>query len=117
MPGTPVVLDELGGLVATARPEDLPEGASPRTWDTDFMVGRFIQRPGTKNFYTYQGENFGPRGGGSVSDIDTYGAPWANPSNILANDGSYATNPSGQTLSVVTSECWIRDWCLCTKSH
>ena len=24
MPGQPVVLDELGGLVATARPEDLP---------------------------------------------------------------------------------------------
>ena len=90
MPGQPVVLDTFGGMVASARPEDLPEGASPRTWDTDFIVGRFIQRPGQQNLYSYEGSAHGPRGGGSASDIDTEGNPWANPNNILANDGSYA---------------------------
>jgi hypothetical protein len=104
MPGQPVILDELGGLVSTARPEGLPEGASPRTWDTDFIVGRFIQRPGLKNIYSYEGGSYGPRGGGAALDIDTQGSPWVNPSNILANDGSFTVAmPTGViTLSVVS---------------
>ena len=91
MPGQPVVLDELGGLVAVARPEDLPEGASPRTNDTDFIVGRFIQRPGLQNTYSYEGANFGPNGGSSAVNSDTSGNSWANPDNILADDSAYAT--------------------------
>lgn len=49
---TPVVLDSFGGLVSAGRPDNLPEGASPRTNDTDFLIGRVLQRPGTKSVYT-----------------------------------------------------------------
>jgi hypothetical protein len=109
MPGQPVILDELGGLVSTARPEDLPEGASPRTWDTDFIVGRFVQRPGEKNVYSYEGGSYGPRGGGSAVDIDTQGNPWANPSNILANDGSYAVATlANPTLSIFSIQVYTQ---------
>ena len=103
MPGQPVVLDELGGLVATARPEDLPEGASPRAYDTDLIVGRFIQRPGLKNVYSYQGASFGPNGGSAAANADTSGNPWANPDNILAEDGSYATVSLANSSSASSS--------------
>lgn len=48
---TPVVLDSFGGLVSAGRPDNLPEGASPRTNDTDFLIGRILQRPGTQSVY------------------------------------------------------------------
>jgi hypothetical protein len=92
MPGTPVVLDSFGGLVTVARPEDLPEGASPRNNDVDFIVGRFIQRPGEQNVYTNVLTDFGPEGGTVAADVDTESMPWTNPNNILLNDGSFATN-------------------------
>ena len=96
MPGTPVVLDSFGGIVATTRPEDTPEGASPRNNDVDFIVGRFIQRPGCQSVYTLAQSEYGPKGGAIAADIDTGGgdftsAPWSNPSNVLLNNASYAT--------------------------
>lgn len=91
MPGTPVVLDELGGLVATARPEDLPEGASPRCYDVDFVVGRFIQRPGEQSVYSYANSGFGPNAGTAAADVSTVGNAWSNPANILLDDGSFAS--------------------------
>lgn len=100
MPGEPVVLDNFGGIVATARPEDLPEGASPRCNDVDFVVGRVIQRPGLKSVYQNSATQFGPLGGSSATDINTEGAPWSNPSNILANDGSFTTNTLGTNVGV-----------------
>src|ERR1019366_2216955 len=92
MPGQPVVLDTLGGLVATCRPEDVPEGASPRTFDTDYIVGRVIQRAGLQNIYSYPASAFGLNGGGAVSDINTQGNPWITPNNILANDGAFTAS-------------------------
>jgi hypothetical protein len=92
MPGQPVVLDALGGLVATARPEDIPEGASPRTYDTDFIVGRVIQRAGQQNVYSYEGNTFGPNNGGAATNVSTHGNPWLTPNNILAADGSFTTS-------------------------
>ncbi len=91
MPGTPVVLDTLGGLACTARPEDLPEGISPRTYDTDYIVGRVIQRAGLQNAYSYGAFVFGPNGGGTATDVDTQSNPWTSPNNILANDGTFTT--------------------------
>ena len=91
MPGEPVVLDAFGGIVATARPEDIPEGASPRNNDVDFIVGRFIQRPGTQSVYRSATAQFGPNGGSSAVNVDTASAPWVNPTNILADDGSFTT--------------------------
>src|ERR1035437_7955529 len=46
-------LDTMGGLIAFSKPQDLPEGASPRTWDTDFEVGSVKSRPGLSSFFTY----------------------------------------------------------------
>ena len=46
-------LDTMGGLYAQANPQDLPEGASPRTYDTDFIVGSVFTRPGLVSIYTY----------------------------------------------------------------
>ena len=91
MPGQPVVLDSFGGLVTTARPEDIPEGASPRNNDVDFIVGRFIQRPGCQSVYTHIQSEYGPEGGTVATAIDTTSSVWSNPSNILLDDGSYAT--------------------------
>ena len=91
MPGQPVVLDTFGGLVTTARPEDLPEGASPRNNDVDFIVGRFIQRPGCEGVYALTQSEYGPKGGTIAEVIDTSSASWTNPSNILLEDGSFAT--------------------------
>ena len=91
MPGQPVVLDSFGGIVTTARPEDLPEGASPRNNDVDFVVGRFIQRPGCQSVYTHIQSEYGPNGGSVATDIGTTSAPWSNSSNILLNNESYAT--------------------------
>jgi len=96
MPGQPVILDSFGGIVATTRPEDTPEGASPRNNDVDFIVGRFIQRPGCQSVYTLAQSEYGPKGGAIAVDIDTGGgdfnsAPWSNPSNILLGNASYAT--------------------------
>ena len=91
MPGQPVVLDSFGGIVATTRPEDTPEGASPRNNDVDFIVGRFIQRPGCQSVYTLAQSEYGPNGGTSATTVDTGSAPWANPANILLDNETYAT--------------------------
>lgn len=91
MPGTPVVLDSFGGIVSTTRPEDLPEGASPRNNDVDFIVGRFIQRPGLQSVYTLTQSEYGPEGGAEAESIDVSSASWTNPANILLDDESYAT--------------------------
>ena len=48
-----VALTEFGGLVASLRPSELPDGASPRCIDMDFVVGRTMQRPGLQNRYSY----------------------------------------------------------------
>lgn len=102
MPGTPVILDSMGGLVTTSRPENIPEGASPRTWDTDFIVGRFIQRAGLQNVYSYGAGTFGPNGGSLASDVNTQNHPWGNPSNILANDGTFTVSTPTVTTYNVT---------------
>ena len=82
----------MGGLVCTARDADIPEGASPRTYDTNYIVGRAIQRAGLQNVYSYAANTFGPNGGGAASSISTEGNPWVSPSHILANDGSYTSS-------------------------
>src|ERR1019366_829223 len=46
-------LDTQGGLITFAKPQDLPEGASPRCWDVDYEVGSVKSRPGLSSFYTY----------------------------------------------------------------
>ena len=91
MPGQAVVLDSLGGLVASARPEDLPEGASPRNNDVDYIIGRVIQRAGEQNVYSYEANTFGPNSGGAATSISTEGNPWTETGNILLDNGTFTT--------------------------
>jgi hypothetical protein len=85
-------------LVTIADPNSLAEGASPRTWDTDFDVGSVFTRPGTTSVYTYANSSVGPNGGGNATGT----SPWLNPTAILANGGSFASTPvnSGVLLHV-----------------
>lgn len=46
-------LDTMGGLITLADPRDLPEGASPRCFDVDFIVGSVFTRPGLQSVYTF----------------------------------------------------------------
>ena len=46
-------LDTMGGLFTNANPQDLPEGASPRCWDVDFVIGCVFTRPGLVSQYVY----------------------------------------------------------------
>src|ERR1019366_1574678 len=46
-------LDTMAGLVTLADSKDVPEGASPRCWDVEFLVGSVISRPGLSSFFTY----------------------------------------------------------------
>ena len=103
MPGQPVILDQFGGIVAVTRPEDLPEGASPRNNDVDFIVGRFVQRPGVRNVYSYEGNTYGPHGGGVATDVDVAGNAWSNPGNTLLNTGVYATCTLGGSNTITSS--------------
>jgi hypothetical protein len=54
-----VPLDQFGGLVTEAPPEGLPEGSSPLTWDTDFVVAGVLTRPGLQSVLSSgQSRNF-----------------------------------------------------------
>lgn len=80
-----------GGLVASLRPAELPDGASPRTYDTDFLAARVMQRSGLNNPFTYSGASVGPSPGGTAVDTSLGGAVWSNPANVLTNTGLYAS--------------------------
>lgn len=58
--GMPVTLSGYGGLVTLAKPETLPEGASPRTYDGDYDVGSWRTRAGLTNYYRQAVSNVGP---------------------------------------------------------
>ena len=86
-----VPLETFGGLVTGIRPEDLPEGASPRTYDTDFLPGCWIQRPGLKSVYSYSGNILGPNAAQNAVNVELGQPNWQNPAGILLNDGSFAS--------------------------
>lgn len=83
--GVPITLSGMGGLVTLASPDNLPEGASPRTYDTDFDVGSVRTRAGLTSYYNVASE--------SVTKAPTVAnsSTWNTPNNILANDGSYTS--------------------------
>lgn len=84
--GTPVVLSGYGGLVTLAKPDSVPEGASPRTYDTDFSVGGVGTRDGLRSLYFTTPSAVGP----NPATIAT-STTWNSPGNILLNDGSFTT--------------------------
>jgi hypothetical protein len=95
--GVPVTLSGLGGLVTLAGPDSVPEGASPRNYDFDFTVGSCNSRAGLTSVYTVTGATVGPN-----APTTAISATWANPNNILAADGSYASFPSVVNTNLIT---------------
>lgn len=83
--GAPVVLSGMGGLVTLAGSDLVPEGASPRTYDTDFSVGGVKTRSGLSNVISLASESVGPNPGTAAANVAQVGVPWQNPTNILHN--------------------------------
>jgi hypothetical protein len=102
------VLDAFLGLITNCGPESLPEGASPLTWDTDYITGSVFTRPGLVSVYTVGegwgfdwGANWGgatiaanfnyikslPLSGGGLYTValDTAGNLWSE--NVITNPG------------------------------
>jgi hypothetical protein len=96
----PVPLEAFLGLVTLASPDSLPEGASPRCYDNDYLVGETHLRPGTTSVYTYSGESVGPNGATSVADV-TGPAPWNDMGAVLIGGSGYASCYPG--TAVVTT--------------
>lgn len=104
-------LETFSGVVTLAQPENLPEGASPRTQNTSFNVGAVHTRPGAQNKFSFSG--------GSVSALpliatdiaDGASAAWTNPNGIkgsssfasvgLGNAGSASAAPQNIVSSGV----------------
>ncbi len=60
----PVPVTSIGGLVTLARPETVPEGASPRNYDWDYLVGSGQTRPGLTSVYALVDDTLGPNSPG-----------------------------------------------------
>ena len=110
-PLAPVVLSGDGGLVTLAKPDSVPEGASPRTYDGDYEVGGWKTRAGLTNRYAFaEGVSLGPDPGGAAVDtpLAAGGAAWANPGNALLNTGVYATaTMTAPTATVIATQGFV----------
>ena len=97
--GAPVVASGFGGLVSLAKPESLPEGASPRTYDTDFNVGSVGTRDGLTSYYNAAGSVVGPN-----SPTSAISATWNTPTNILSSTAyaTYSLSTSNANLIAIT---------------
>lgn len=85
--GAPIVVSSFGGLVTLAPPESLPDGASPRCYDVDFLAQSVFTRDGLTSVYPAGTQSStGARLGGTAAS--TF---WLNPSNILLADGNYTS--------------------------
>src|SRR5271166_89122 len=83
-------LDTMGGLITNANPQDLPEGASPRCYDVDFIVGSVFTRAGLQTVYSFAGEFVGPNICNLATDIPTGNSSWVNITGIEGTT-SYAS--------------------------
>ena len=63
----PVPVTSIGGLVTLARPETVPEGASPRNYDWDYLVGSGQTRPGLTSVYALVDDTLGPNSPSAAS--------------------------------------------------
>lgn len=94
----------MAGLVTLADPRDIPEGASPRCWDVDFIVGSVFTRPGLQSVYAYAttlsitGYSLGS---GSIATFTYSGPePTTNEGFLLSGFTGILSVLSGQTVFV-----------------
>ena len=92
-------ITSFGGLVTLAVPESLPEGASPRTWNTDYLVGEVNARDGLTNVYNHQTSSVGPSGGGAATS-----STWSSPASLLSSSGYASFTPASTPNSVDVTE-------------
>lgn len=98
--GNPIPISSYGGLVTLADPTSVPEGASPRTYDTDFLVGQVKTRAGLRSAYITTNSTLGPNLPTVASS-----ATWVTPNNILAADGHPTSfSPVSNTNSLTVTE-------------
>ena len=90
-----VPISSLGGLVTLAVPESLPEGASPRTFNSDFNVGNAKTRDGLTRVYSSSMASVGPNNGGTAAS-----STWNNPSALLSSSGYASFSPASAANSV-----------------
>ena len=96
--GVPVPLSGIGGLVTLADSESVPEGASPRTYDTDYLVGKAKTRAGLAVVYSFADGKISKLPT-RATDIATGGVVWTNPAGV-EGDSSFASvvfGPANQT--------------------
>jgi hypothetical protein len=90
------------GLFTEARPEQLPEGASPLSLNTDYQVGSVGPRPGKQSVYTYGSFSVEVVAGFAKNFADASGElAWTSPLNVTLNTpGVYAAaflGPAGSS--------------------
>ena len=100
----PLAITTMGGLVTLANPETVPEGASPRTYDTDYLVGSAKTRAGLTNLYPVVDETIGPQVPAAASSTT-----WVNPRNILVQDGIYTTTTPVNVPNALNVTQWTFD--------
>ena len=98
-------LDTMGGLVTSCNPQDLPEGASPRCWDNDYIIGSTFTRAGLESVYTYTSVL-------NISALTVYGGfgtftysgptPSVNEGFLLSNFTANTFALNGQTVYVTS---------------
>jgi hypothetical protein len=85
----PFPLDSFGGLVSLAAPESLPQGASPRTWDADYDVGRAKTRDGLARVYNQSTASVGPNSPATASS-----STWNNPDGLIGSSSFASFSPA-----------------------
>jgi hypothetical protein len=97
------------GLFTEARPEQLPEGASPLSVNTDYVVGSVGPRPGKTSAYTYGDFSLEFLCGFAKNFQDASNeAPWLNPLNVTLNTaGTYASVGLGPAGSGAGGGTWL----------
>ena len=109
-------LSVFSGTVTIAAPQDLPEGASPRNQNCDFMVGSVLTRPGLTNPFTFQDSSVS----GTGNAVTTFpqisgpvGSTWNNQNNLLgSNPGFFASS----ALTSITEFIDITEFALTAPS-
>jgi hypothetical protein len=99
-------LDTFGGLITACNPSDLPEGASPRTWDTDFIIGSVFTRAGLESVYVFT-RTLTITAVVSYSGIGVFSytgvsAPIVNEGFLLSGFTGQASVLNGQTVIVIS---------------
>lgn len=98
-----VTLSTIGGLCVETDDTDLPEGASPRNWDMDYLIGSALTRPGLSSVFTYDGLAVGPNNPSTASDRVITNVPWKNVGNLLLNNGTFTSvTPAALNIPTLT---------------